>query len=540
MNEGQTATEISADCTSIPYQQTGYYSKTILDYLAEKEMLRPFYQHAVSLEGIKAAIEERKAFPQNRNVLVRVLKQQYQNLSLSANTQQNIDLLLQPDTYTITTAHQPVIFTGPLYFAYKILHAVKLAESLSTQFPQCNFVPVFYMGSEDADLDELGTIKVDGKEYKWKTKQTGAVGRMKVDKEFLHLLQQLENQISSLEFGVDLVTIFKRCYQLNTTIQQATLEVINELFGEYGVIVLIPDHPELKRLLQPVFTKEINEQFSHQRVEETLSELSKHYKMQAGGRELNLFYLLDDTRERIEANGNDFFVQNKNLQFTKDELLLDLEQHPERFSPNVILRGVLQETILPNVVFIGGGGELAYWLELKKVFEAVNVPYPVLLLRNSFLFVTKKQKQKMEGLDFTAADFFKDALTLLNDLTRQTSGNQISIGKEIKEAADLFINLRSLAAKVDVTLGEHTDALSALLEKKLIALQKKIMRAERRKYSTEKNQIEVLQQQLFPGKNLQERVENISGWYGRYGRVFIDIIYKNSLTLEQDFSIITL
>ncbi len=538
MNQQQA--EKSSDCTNIPYQQTGYYSKTIVDYLEEKETLKPFYNHPVSMDGIKAAIEQRQAFPQNRDVLVSVLQQQYGNLSISTKTKKNIGLLTQPNTFTITTAHQPVIFTGPLYFAYKILHTVKLAETLSKQLPEHNFVPVFYMGSEDADLDELGTINVDGKQYKWNTKQTGAVGRMKIDKEFLTLLQELENQISVLPFGNELIRIFKRCYRPENTIQQATLEVINELFGEYGVVVLIPDNSELKRLLIPVFQKEIEEQFSYSEVEKTVVELSKNYKVQAGGRKINLFYLIDDSRERIEREGDNFIVQTKKLRFTKEELLKELENHPDRFSPNVILRGILQDTLLPNIVFIGGGGELAYWLELKNVFASVNVPYPMLLLRNSFLFVTPDKKEKMKKLGLSSVDFFKDALQLINDLIKRNADHQISIAEETKEAEELFVKLQSIVSKADPTLAEHTVALSALTEKKLAALQDKIMRAERRKHDTEKKQIETIKGQLFPNGNLQERVDNISGWYARYGNDFIKNISQSSLSLEQQFTIVSL
>ena len=533
---GQQATE----CTYLPYEQTGFFSKTILDYLDQKDTLQPFYLHPVSIEGMQAAIQQRQAFQQHRDVLVDVLKQQYQNLPVTEKLKQNLELLSYENTVTITTAHQPVIFTGPLYFAYKILHAVKLAETLKMQLPQHNFIPVFYMGSEDADLDELGTINVDGKEYKWNTNQTGAVGRMKIDKAFLDLLHQLQNQISVLPFGDELIQIFKRCYRPDSTIQQATLEVVNELFGEYGVVVLIADHPKLKRLLSAVFRKEIEEQFSHVQVDKTVAQLSEYYKVQAGGREVNLFHLLDDSRERIEKIGDEFIVQNKNLRFTKEELLNELEHHPDRFSPNVILRGVLQETVLPNIAFIGGGGELAYWLELKNVFEAAQVPYPVLVLRNSFLFISPKQAEKIKGLGFALNDFFKGEFELINSLVKQTSDNKLSIDEEVQQAKELFTKIQQTTHKIDVTLSEHTAALSVLMEKKLMALEKKILRAEKRKYDTQQRQIEALKQQLFPNNNLQERVENISGWYARYGKHFIDLIYKNSLAMEQQFTIITL
>ncbi len=518
MNGQQAASSTPVECTTFSYQQTGYFTKTIKDYLDNKETLQPFYQHEVSLEGIKAAIQQRQGFSEHREVLVKVLREQYKGLSLSSQVEQNIQLLLQPNTFTITTAHQPVIFTGPLFFTYKILHAVKLAQTLREQLADYHFVPVFYMGSEDADIDELGSMSVDGKTYKWQTKQTGAVGRMKVDNAFLHLLQQLENQVNVLPLGEDIISIFKRCYRFGTTIQQATLEVVNELFGEYGVVVLIPDNKDLKCLLDRVFRKEIEEQFSHKEVEKTLAQLSRLYKVQAGGRELNLFYLLDDSRERIEKKGDAFVVQNKGLHFTKEQLLEEINNHPERFSPNVILRGVLQETVLPNVAFIGGGGELAYWLELKGVFNAAQVPYPVLVLRNSFLVINEKQQEKIAQLHFAATDFFKDSLSLIDDLVKRTSENTVSIENEIEEVKGVLAKLKQLSAKVDVTLGEHTLALSGLFEKKLMALQKKIVREERRKYTTQHQQIETIKLQLFPNGSLQERVENVSAFYALYNK----------------------
>ena len=385
------------DCTYLPYQQTGYFSKLITDYLQRSANLRSFYEHEVSIEGIKAAIQQRQTFNQNRGVLVDVINKQYQGLTITPAVEQNIQSLLQPNTFTITTAHQPVIFTGPLYFIYKILHIVKLAESLHQQLPEYHFVPVFYMGSEDADLDELGTINVSGKQYKWNTTQTGAVGRMKVDKAFIALLNELSNQVGVEEYGSEIINLFKECYRLNTTIQQATLKVVNALFGEYGLIVLIPDNRELKSLFAPVIAKELTEQFSHKAVEESINELSQHYKVQAGGRDINLFYLVDDKRERIEKEDNIFTVQGIKKRFTKEEMLQELRTNAERFSPNVILRGAFQETVLPNIAFIGGGGELAYWMELKRVFKAIHLPYPILISGIHFCLLIKSNRPEQKS-----------------------------------------------------------------------------------------------------------------------------------------------
>jgi len=529
------------DCTYLPYQETGFFSKLITDYLQRNEALKPFYEHEVSIDGIKAAIQQRQAFPQNRGVLVDVLKQQYQGLTITLHVEQNIQSLLQPNTFTITTAHQPVILTGPLYFVYKILHVIKLAESLRRQLPQYHFVPVFYMGSEDADLDELGTINVGGKQYKWNTTQTGAVGRMKVDKAFIALLTELGNQVGIEECGAEIIDMFKACYQLGTTIQQATLQVVNALFGEYGLIVLIPDNSALKSLFAPVIEKELTEQFSHKLVEETINELSQHYKVQAGGREINMFYLLDDKRERIEKDGDIYVVQAIRKRFTQEELLQELNTNAERFSPNVILRGALQETILPNIAFIGGGGELAYWMELKRVFNSIHLPYPILLLRNSFLFINEKQSVKAKELGFEVNDLFKGALSLINELVQRDAGKQLTLSKEIACLQRLYSEtLTSIVDKIDVTLQAHVQNLSKQALKGLTELEKKMLRAEKKKYEAQQRQVNKLKAQLFPDNSLQERVENLSLFYAQYGKSFIETAYQYSLTLEQEFAVVQL
>ncbi len=528
------------EVTHLAYQQTGFFSKIVADYLNQHEQLQPFYKYEVSIDGIRKAIADRKEYPYNREALVSALKLEYEGIKTSAKVQSNLDLLLQANTFTITTAHQPNIFTGPLYFIYKILHAIKIADTLQQQVPGNNFVPVFFMGSEDADLDELGYISVDGKKYEWKTKQTGAVGRMKVDKEFIGLINELSAQLGVLPFGREMISVFQDCYKLGETIQQSTLRLVNTLFGEYGLVVLIPDNAAMKKAFQPIIKKELVQQFSHKAVEQSITALNKHYKVQAGGRDLNFFYLLDDKRERIELSGSKYVVKNLQLEFTIDEILKEVEDHPERFSPNVILRGVFQEMILPNIVFIGGGGEIAYWLELKKVFEEADVPYPMLVLRNSFLILKRKQLELMNDLGFSMEDFFTSSETLLNRLTERESTNQLSLSEEIGELNSFYQQLHETTLKIDASLADHVNALQAKALKRINELEKKMLRSEKRKFEAEKRKIQKLKDGLFPNGSLQERVENISGLYARDGKGLIENLYKHSLSLEQQFTVVTI
>jgi bacillithiol biosynthesis cysteine-adding enzyme BshC len=522
----------------INYAETGFFSGIVLDYLQGNERIAPFYHYPPTITGIEKAIDDRKQFNYDRKTLVAVLKQQYSGIALTPRVAANIDLLLQENTYTVTTAHQPNIFTGPLYFIYKIIHAIKLAASLSRELAGNSFVPVYYMGSEDADLDELGHFTVDGKRYEWKTKQTGAVGRMKIDKNFLLLLSELESQLSVLPHGGEMISIFKNAYKEGESLQQCTLRLVNDLFGKFGLVVLVPDSQALKKVFIPVVQRELSSRFSHKAVEETIADLGKHYKVQAGGRELNLFYLFEDKRERIEIEENKFLVRSLNLSFSEQEILEELETYPDRFSPNVILRGVFQETILPNVAFIGGGGELAYWLELKKVFDESGVPLPVLVLRNSFLVMNSKQMANLNELGFAIKDLFSSKDSLMNDLVARESSSQLSLTEEKGELNSFYQQLHESVFKIDASLAEHVAALQAKALKRIEELEKKMLRSEKKKFEKERKRIEKLKSSLFPGNNLQERVENISGFYARTGEDFIRNIYEHSLALEQQFCLV--
>lgn len=529
------------NCTNtfIPYANTGYFSKIVEDYLAEHAALRPFYAYSPTLEGIKESVAARKNIHTNRQLLVKVLNKQYASLEVSDQVRANIEHLKENHVFTITTAHQPNIFTGPLYFIYKIMHTVKLAEELNKLYTDAKFVPVYYMGSEDADLEELGYVNVGGQKLMWNTSQTGAVGRMKVDKAFIGLIHSIEGQIAVQPNGQKLVQLFKQCYSEGKMIQQATLELVNHLFSAYGVIVVIPDNPELKSAFQSVVEKELREGFSHKIVEQTAVELSINYKVQASGRAINLFYLIEDKRERIELSpDNQYLVQSLKLSFTQQEILTELANHPERFSANVILRGAFQETILPNVAFIGGGGELAYWLELKNVFKAIDVHYPVLILRNSFLFVEQMYFEKMRKLQLLDQALFIKTQDFINNLVRSASENQLQLTGEIADMEALYDKLQRISGSIDSTLMDHVISLKTDALKKMQVLEKKLLRAEKAKFQTAIDQINNIKSLLFPGNNLQERTDNFSLYYSKYGEKWLDMIYQSSRGVDQLFGVI--
>lgn len=530
------------DCisTRLPYRQTNRFNKIVLDYIDQSASLKPFFEYPPTIQGIKQAIEARTQAGTDRVTLVQELKKQYEGVTAKEAVTKNIDLLLSPGTFTITTAHQNNIFTGPLYFIYKIIHAIKLADNLNASLPGQHFVPVFWMGTEDADLEELNHIYLGGEKLRWQTKQAGAVGRMKIDKELLKLIGLMEGQLSVQPYGKEIISLLKEFYTEGTTIQDATFRFTDHLFGEYGLVVLLPDNAALKKQMQSVFEDDLVNQTASGIVEQTANKLSAAgYKVQANPREINLFYLQDDLRARIEKVKGEWKMVNAEKKFSEGELIRELNEHPERFSPNVILRGLYQEKVLPNIAFIGGGGETAYWLQLKELFEHYKVPFPVLVLRNSFLIIEKKWQEKIGKLGFMADDLFLPVQELLNKLVLRDSANEIKLNGTLKEAADLYDALNRKAGAIDNTLQQHVAALKAKAIYRLQELEKKMLRSERRKFADQQRQIKHIKENLFPGDGLQERRDNLAYYYALWGSDFISKLYACSLGLEQEFVLLT-
>jgi bacillithiol biosynthesis cysteine-adding enzyme BshC len=550
---------------SITYRSTGLFTALINDYIEAKGTAQSFVNYAANKEGYKKAIEQRASFPTNRKVLVEVLQNQYTQLAKdindtnvlnknnnnalnnSLNTKEafalvnvNVNLLLKENTFTVTTAHQPNIFTGPLYFFYKILHTIQLATELKKQFPEHNFVPVYYMGSEDADLQEVGSYNLAGEAYQWNTKQKGAIGRMNVDDELIKLLQNLEGYWSVQPAGKDALEILKQAYQKGKTISEATLALVHAYFGKYGLVVLQPDDTKLKALFIDVMEKELRTGFSQKAIGATKEKLASTYHVQSDGRDVNLFYLKDNTRARIEKQAASYIVVDTDIRFTEEEIVKELHAHADRFSPNVILRGVYQETILPGIAFIGGGGELAYWMELKNVFDEVKVHYPILQLRNSFMFMNEKQTAHWNNLGFSLDDLFKPLLELELDYIKNQTKENLALTNHIASLNDLYASIQQDVIKIDTSLGGHAKNLSIQAQKKLALLEKKMIRAEKRKQQTSIDRIQAIKGSLFPKNSLQERVENFSEWVGAYGWDWVEAVLENSTTLNPSFTIITI
>lgn len=506
------------------------------DYLEQKDSLQSFYTFGPDEKGLEAAIAARTGFATDRKTLVTTLQRQYEPIPAPEAVQRNIALLARDNTFTVCTAHQPNLMTGYLYFIYKIIHAIKLAEVLAQKHPEKNFVPVYYMGSEDNDLDELGTFRYEGRKFTWYADgQQGAVGRMNTAT-LKPLLDELLKLLGPPGDNCDMIKdVITRSYLQHETIGAATQYLVNELFGRYGLVVLDPDEADLKRAYIPVMKDDLLHHTPYNIVSAQSVNLAEEYRVQAYPRQINLFYMTDNLRERIEQQDGRWTVVNTAVHWTEQELLAELEAHPERFSPNVILRGMFQETILPNVAFIGGGAEVAYWLQLKTLFDHYNVCFPSIQLRQSVMWLTPQQERLRRQTGFDIGDIFRPETTLIRDYVTMHSEHDWQTGDETAAIQAIMNQLKQKALTLDPTLKGSAEAVMAKMRYQLQVLEKKMLRAEKKKMQVQLLKISRLKEALFPKQGLQERVENFLSCFLTYGYDFFDMLKDHMQPLQPEF-----
>ena len=526
------------DC--IRYQDSGYFTPITVDYLNQKSELQSLYHRFPTVENFEKQFQEKQTqfTISSREVLVSALKKQYESVAISEATKHNISSLLEFNTFTITTGHQLNLFTGPLYFLYKIISVINLTKTLQSKYPDQNFVPVYWMATEDHDFEEINYFNFKGKKIRWNKASSGPVGRLST-KDLEAVFEVFEKEIGTSQNANYIKQLFEDSYLKHETLAAATRFLANELFGEYGLVILDGDDADLKREFIPFIKEELLFQKSHQEVIATI-ETMKSYEIQVNPREINLFYIEDNLRERIIFENNNYKVNNTSLHFSKEELLALVEKSPEKFSPNVILRPLYQEVILPNLCYIGGGGELAYWFELKSYFDSVGVVFPILLLRNSVLLTTEKQATKADKLGLTWSDLFEKQVELINRKVKEFSEFPIDLSIQKAHLLNQFHYLHVLANQTDKSFSGAVKAQEAKQLKGLENLEKRLLKAQKRKHQDELNRIIELQNELFPNQGLQERSANFSEYYIEYGAGLIEKLMAKLQPLENEFAILVL
>ncbi len=435
---------------------------------------------------------------EKRKKLVTVWNRQIGSYA-SESQLENLKLLENENTFTITTGHQLTLFAGPLYLIYKVLHVVRLSEEFNKSQSAFKAVPVFWMASEDHDFDEVKSTQLFNQKLTWESGQTGPVGRFnmedfnEVKSQFSAFFEGKETEINAL-----LSIAEKPDY---AAYQQ---EFISKLFAEFGVLVLQPDDRDLKREFIPVVLREISSDLANHAVQ-NMNKLveAAGYKPQAHSRDCNLFYLKAGERLRIEPTANGLAIDGK--VYTREALAELVEQEPENFSPNVILRPVYQETILPNLVYVGGGGEMAYWIQLKGVFEVHQTLFPLIQQRVSLQLIDGTLKKRMDKLNWPNERFFEPREDLKKLFLKENEGDDLDLSTLYKEFDTLRTTMIEKAKSIEATLESFAEAETVRMKKQLESFEQRLVKQLKQRHEQVLQSIDFISERIIPENSLQER-----------------------------------
>ncbi len=526
----------------ISYSKTGYFSNIVCDYIDNKKSLNYFFNSLPSYKNIydQTALKGKDFSIEFRKTLVNSIKNQYLGIDLSKEVKINLDLLSSKSTFTITTGHQLNIMTGPLYFIYKIITAVKLSMELNKKYSKVKFVPVYWMASEDHDFEEISCFTHKGKNFKWgKKNDSSPVGNIVTD-DLNKMLNLFEKELGDSPNAKQLKKLIKLSYRSGKNLSQATRAFVNYLFGRFGLIVLDGNDKNLKKKFVPHFQEEIVKKTCYKYVKKQIKKIKEKYdskyKPQINPREINLFHIANGKRLRIvddnsQSNGD-------KVVFYTDDLINEINKFPERLSPNALMRPLYQEVILPNVAYVGGQAELAYWFQLKALFDFKNVLFPILCLRNSSVLIDKNSLIKAKKLGLENEDFFLKKEVLAEKKVFQNSKINLDLSFLKKQLIDQFSTLEKIASK---THPSFLGAVSAQKKKQLNGiekLEKRLIKAEKRKFADELKRIYILRESFFPDSNLQERIENFTSFYLELGDDFFDLLLNSFEPINHKFTFI--
>jgi bacillithiol synthase len=520
---------------TIRLEETGQFSKLFIDYLHQAPALQPFYTHAPNAAGYAAALNALQYEEKNRSILVQALHEQYAHAGMAA-PEDLMQTLAQTETRTVTTGHQLCLFTGPLYFVTKIASTIRLAETLAATH-QHSIVPIYWMASEDHDVEEIRALRVYGKTLRWETTQTGPTGLLQTT-DLTDLLAELRQILGTTPAAEAWMKTIELCYVDAPNLAVATRRLVHALFGN-RVLVLDSNSPALKKTFVSFLKTDLWQHTAEANVRQTMQELAAlGYEAQVNPRTINVFYMRDGMRERMEREGVTWRVLNTELVFSETALEEELQNHPERFSPNVVLRPLYQQCILPNLAYVGGPGELAYWLEYRRFFETQNVFFPVLHPRFFSVFADAGSLEKLEKKNLGLTDLFRHPDELARALVLRESGDQVHLENEKAALEKMYAAIAARLAAIDPTLKAAAEGEGQKVKNGLAALESKMIRAEKQKQEVVLNQVKKIRDKILPEGALQERKDNFLPYAIDYGDHFITDLIAAIDSFNQNLNVL--
>lgn len=511
------------------------------DYVENFERVKEFFHS--NFRDDDYLIKNLEAFNkdiEHREKLVTILRKQYSNTKTSEKTLNNIDLLLSENTFAVVTGQQLGILTGPLYTIYKIITTIKLANQLNEKYPELKFIPIFWLEGDDHDYDEVNWIKIldnensltkivydDGLDSET---NRGPMGNYQLDLMIDNFIEKISASLRETEFKSEIINLIKKHYYAGATLKTAFIGILQEFFDKYGLIILDPQDIEFKEWLKHIFIKDIE---SYRFISEELilrsAKLEENYHAQVKIKPINLFYIEDGGRYLIEPSGNDFRLKGKRKKFTKEQLIAEINSNPEKFSPNVVLRPICQDFILPTAYYVAGPSEICYHSQIYPYYAVHNLTTPILYPRASATIIESKVKNILIKYGLKLQDFFTDLESLATNITDKNSEIVVNnlIQKILNEMVNPFEELKENLIKIDPTLE---DVVKTAMNKTFQAIElvkEKALMAQRKKNEIIFRQIYKTSNILYPDENLQEREINFIYFANKYSLNFIDYIFEN-------------
>ena len=523
----------------IELNKTKIYSDFVFDFLNEDKNLKDFYNSSFDIKNFKKQLEMKKIFPlSKRNVLVKELLSQYSEID-NKKVLNNINLLSKESTFTITTGHQLSILTGPIFFIYKIVSVINLCVKLKKEYPKNNFLPVFWLASEDHDFEEISEVYFRDKKINYSTKAKGPVGRIKLD-EFNIFLDQTFKFFPANNLAKRIKKNITSVYKEEFTLASATRNLVHQLFGDKGLIIIDPDSRNLKKVFSSYMEDELIYNSCEKYVNETIMSIkeaySKKYTPQVNPREINLFHLKTNSRERIIRKDSKYILSDKKL--SQKEMLNELNKNPENFSPNVLMRPLYQEVILPNLCYIGGPSEMSYWLQLKSFFDYHSIVFPIINPRASVLLLTPKMRRKINKYLIKENEIFLKKNDFINLNIKKHSDVDINLDYLKNALKNQFQVLDGIVKKTDSSFLGAVNAQKKKQFNGIDKLEKRLLKAQKRKMSFIENDLKNIYNDIYPDDIFQERKLNFIDIYLHYGDIFFKILFNNIDLFEKKFLVL--